>query len=75
MWSKLRPRCTLCIGGEDKRTQLEDAERRGGFNEKAVTYQVTNGTNAMPAFGGRLSDSDIANVATYVISAASEGWD
>jgi hypothetical protein len=28
----------------------------GGFNEKAVVTQVTNGKNAMPAFGGRLSD-------------------
>jgi cytochrome c6 len=32
--------------------------------------QVTNGKNAMSAFGGRLSDDDIANVATYVISEA-----
>ena len=47
----------------------------GGFNEASVVRQVTNGKNAMPAFGGRLSDSDIANVATYVISASSEGWD
>ena len=47
----------------------------GGYNEAAVAKQVTNGKNAMPAFGGRLSDSDIANVATYVISASSEGWD
>ena len=31
----------------------------GGFNEKAVVTQVTNGKNAMPAFGGRLSDDDI----------------
>jgi len=29
----------------------------------------------MPAFGGRLSDVDIQNVATYVISTAKEGWD
>jgi len=35
----------------------------GGFSEAAVMKQVTNGKNAMPAFGGRLSDSDIANVA------------
>jgi cytochrome c6 len=35
----------------------------GGFNEKAVMYQVTNGKGAMPAFGGRLSDADIAAVA------------
>ena len=47
----------------------------GGFNEKSVVYQVTNGKNAMPAFGGRLSDDDIANVATYVISTSEAGWD
>jgi len=37
--------------------------------------QVTNGKNAMPAFGGRLSDADIQNVATYVITTAKEGWE
>jgi cytochrome c6 len=47
----------------------------GGFNEKAVMKQVTNGKNAMPAFGGRLSDDDIANVAAYVISTSSAGWE
>jgi cytochrome c6 len=35
---------------------------------------VTNGKNAMPAFGGRLSDDDIANVAAYVIKTSSAGW-
>ena len=35
----------------------------GGFNEAAVVKQVSNGKNAMPAFGGRLSDDDISNVA------------
>ena len=47
----------------------------GGFSEAAIKYQVTNGKNAMPAFGGRLSDDDIANVATYVIATSSDGWD
>jgi len=38
--------------------------------------QVTNGKNAMPAFGGRLSDDDIQNVAAYVIDQAEGGkWD
>ena len=40
-----------------------------------MVKQVTNGKNAMPAFGGRLSDADISNVATYVISTAKAGWD
>ena len=47
----------------------------GGFNEGAVVKQVTNGKGAMPAFGGRLSDDDIANVAAYVISTAKAGWE
>jgi cytochrome c6 len=47
----------------------------GGRNEKAVMMQVTNGKNAMPAFGGRLSEDDISNVASYVIATSEAGWD
>jgi cytochrome c6 len=47
----------------------------GGRSEKSVMTQVTNGKNAMPAFGGRLSEEDIANVASYVISSAEAGWE
>ena len=37
--------------------------------------QVTNGKNAMPAFGGRLSDDDIADVAAYEITTSEAGWE
>ena len=47
----------------------------GGFNEAAVVKQVTNGKGAMPAFGGRLGDEDIANVAAYVIATSKAGWE
>jgi cytochrome c6 len=48
----------------------------GGFNEAAVMYQVTNGKNAMPAFGGRLSKIDIENVASFVINTAeNDAWE
>jgi cytochrome c6 len=43
-------------------------------HEAAIATQVTNGKNAMPAFGGKLSDSDIADVAAYVEEMASKGW-
>jgi hypothetical protein len=39
------------------------------------SISVTNGKNAMPAFGGRLSDDDIKDVAAYVISQSEAGWD
>ncbi|MFO7875846.1 MAG: c-type cytochrome [Desulfovermiculus sp.] len=40
----------------------------------AIAYQVSNGRNAMPAFLGKLSDADIADVAAYVEDMASKGW-
>ena len=46
----------------------------GGYNEEAVAKQVSNGKGAMPAFGGRLPESDIQEVAAYVITSAKEGW-
>mmetsp|Transcript_12191 Transcript_12191/g.16051 ORF Transcript_12191/g.16051 Transcript_12191/m.16051 type:complete len:133 (+) Transcript_12191:156-554(+) len=47
----------------------------GGRSEASVITQVTNGKNAMPAFGGRLDESDIADVAKYVIETSERGWD
>ncbi|MGF1493115.1 MAG: cytochrome c6 PetJ [Microcoleaceae cyanobacterium] len=47
------------------------------FSDKgadAIAYQVTNGKAAMPAFKGRLSDKDIADVAAYVFDKAEKGW-
>lgn len=43
-------------------------------HEAAIGYQVTNGKNAMPAFLGKLTDADIADVAAYVEEMASKGW-
>ena len=47
----------------------------GGYNEAAVAQQVTNGKGPMPAFGGRLSNADISNVAAYVIATSKAGWE
>jgi len=35
-------------------------------NLKAITYQILNGKNGMPAFGGRLTESEIDAIALYV---------
>ena len=75
--------CAAChAGGQnvimpDKTLEKEalDQYLAGGRNEAAVITQVTNGKNAMPAFGGRLSDEDIADVAKYVITTSEAGWD
>ena len=47
----------------------------GGRSAASIINQVTNGKNAMPAFGGRLSDDDIADVAAYVMAASDAGWE
>jgi cytochrome c6 len=47
----------------------------GGRNEKSIVMQVTNGKNAMPAFGGRLDDDAIADVASYVLATSEAGWE
>jgi cytochrome c6 len=40
----------------------------------AIAYQVTKGKNAMPAFLGKLSETDIEDVAAYVEDMAAKGW-
>lgn len=54
--------------------QALEAYMDGGYNEGSVVKQVANGKGAMPAFRNRLSEDDIDNVATYVISTSDEGW-
>jgi cytochrome c6 len=75
--------CAAChAGGQnvvqpEKTLELAALEEylTGGVSEASVVKQVTNGKNAMPAFGGKLSEADIANVATYVITTAKAGWE
>jgi len=75
--------CAAChAGGQnvimpEKTLEKEalEAYLAGGRSEASVRTQVTNGKNAMPAFGGRLSDLDIENVAAYVIKTSDEGWE
>jgi cytochrome c6 len=73
--------CAACHAGGNnvimpEKTLRKDALETNGMNSiSAITYQVTNGKNAMPAFGGRLSDTDIEDVANYVLSQSEKGWD
>jgi len=76
--------CAAChLGGGNvvnaERTLKSDALKSylAGYAdgpEAAVAMQVTNGKNAMPAFGGKLSAGDIADVAAYVIEKSNAGW-
>ena len=76
--------CAAChIGGGNvvngQRTLQQDNLKAylANYNdghEEVIAYQVTNGKNGMPAFGGNLSADDIADVAAYVESQSVNGW-
>jgi cytochrome c6 len=54
----------------EKNLKKEALETNGMYNIEAIVYQITNGKNAMPAFGGRLTDLQIQNIAEYVLKKA-----
>lgn len=73
--------CAACHAGglnviiPDKTLEKEVLETNKMNTVSAITYQVTNGKNAMPAFGGRLSDPDIQDVANFVLFRSEKGWE
>lgn len=72
--------CSACHAGgnnaimPEKTLKKDDLDKNGMNSFQAITTQVTNGKNAMPAFGGRLAEEDIQNVAHYVLSQSEKGW-
>nr|YP_007878150.1 cytochrome c553 [Calliarthron tuberculosum]AGA63761.1 cytochrome c553 [Calliarthron tuberculosum] len=73
--------CSACHAGgrnviiAEKTLEKEILEENGMNTVIAITTQVQNGKNAMPAFGGKLADEDIDNVASYVLSQSEQGWE
>lgn len=65
--------CNAChINGKnkiipEKNLQRATLEMNGILNKEAIVYQITNGKNGMPAFGGRLKQSEINDIASYVL--------
>lgn len=65
--------CNVChIGGENiiipEKTLKKTVIAINGMNNlDAIIYQVINGKNGMPAFGGRLKEKDIEEVANYIL--------
>jgi cytochrome c6 len=72
--------CVSCHAGgknlvQANKTLKKDAlEKYGMYSADAIITQVTKGKNAMPAFGKRLTASQIEDVATYVLAQADKDW-
>jgi cytochrome c6 len=50
-------------------------EANGMYNQDAIVYQILNGKNGMPAFGGRINESEIEEIANYVLFASEKNFD
>lgn len=72
--------CSACHAGgnnvivNEKTLKKDILEKNGMDSVDAIVYQVTNGKNAMPAFGGRLNDNEIEDAANYVLTQSEKGW-
>ncbi|HEY9615277.1 MAG TPA: c-type cytochrome, partial [Microcoleaceae cyanobacterium] len=58
----------------NKTLKKEALEKYGMNSLEAVKTQVSKGKNAMPAFSGRLSESQIEDVASYILEQSRKGW-
>jgi len=59
----------------EKNLKNETLETNGMKNLNAIIYQITNGKNGMPAFGRRLNDKQIEEVANYVLEKSSKNFE
>jgi cytochrome c6 len=72
--------CTAChLGGNNvilanKTLRIEALEKYEMNSLEAIETQIKHGKNAMPAFGGRLNDDQIAAIAAYVLEQSAQGW-
>jgi cytochrome c6 len=72
--------CAVCHNGgnniiiPEKNLKKETLEANGMNTKSAIAYQVLNGKNGMPAFGGRLKETEIEAVAIYVLEQSSKDF-
>jgi cytochrome c6 len=51
----------------EKNLQLKTLKLNGMNTSKSIVYQIVNGKNGMPAFGGRLNEKDIEKITEYIL--------
>jgi cytochrome c6 len=72
--------CIVChLGGNniiipEKNLKTESLNENGMNNINAISYQILNGKNGMPAFSGRLKENEIEEIAKYVLDQSSKNF-
>ena len=70
--------CNVChIQGKnliipEKNLKKKTLDINGMNSVNSIVYQIINGKNGMPAFGGRLMESEIQEIALYVLHEANK---
>lgn len=65
--------CMSCHAGgnniiiPEKNLRKETLETLGIYNQESITYQIINGKNGMPAFGGRLKEVEMKEITKYIL--------
>jgi cytochrome c6 len=59
----------------EKNLKKESLETNGMNSIDSITYQLTNGKNGMPAFGGRLKEEEIEEIAHYILYQSSKNFE
>ncbi len=65
--------CSVChLNGNniiipEKNLKVESLKANGINNLESIKYEIINGKNGMPAFGGRLSEEEINYIAKYIL--------
>ena len=65
--------CSVChLGGNniiipEKNLKKETLKENGMDTISAISYQIINGKNGMPGFGGRLTEGEIEEIASYIL--------
>ena len=73
--------CSVChLGGNniiipEKNLKKQTLEENGMNNLNAIVYQIINGKNGMPAFGGRLTELEIEEIAKYLLEASDRNFE
>ena len=52
----------------EKNLKKETLETFGMNNKNSIVYQIVNGKNGMPGFGGRLKKTEIEKIANYLLN-------
>ena len=59
----------------EKNLKKDILQANGMYNLRAIQYQILNGKNGMPAFGGRLKEQEMEEIANYVLLDAEKNFE